>query len=184
MQHAKLERREGEKGIQITMHVLFGISKSMLQLVLMTVIFDRTFTETLHICRFKMLSFVSCSGICVIKHIKREYKNFRFKNVSSVYASNVLQMCGSTLHCPHPRNTQCQLAVCTILYASPSCCAIFKPSKAHTHKHTHTHAHTLSCSHTLMLTHMARMRTHTHSRTCTHTCAHTHTSSVFQYTSA
>ena len=74
---------------------------------------------------------------------------------------------GCTLHCPHPWNTQdttghCQWAVCTILYASPSCCAIFKLSKAHTHTHTlmltHTHAHT----HAHTRTHS--MHTHTHTQ--------------------
>ena len=76
---------------------------------------------------------------------------------------------GCTLHCPHPWNRQdttghCQWAVCTILYASPSCCAVFKLSKTHTHTHscspTHTHTHSQHAhTHTLMHVH-----THTHTQ--------------------
>ena len=167
----KLERREGENGIQITMHVLFGISKSMLQLVLMTVIFDCTFTETLHICRFKMLSFVSqCSGICVIKHIKGEYKNFRFKNVLSVNALNVLQMRGCTLHCPHPWNTQDTTGQCQFCMHHHHV-ALFSNFRKHTHSCTHvTHARTH--------THMACTHTRTHARVQAHTRVRTHTHPV------
>ena len=63
-----------------------------------------------------------------------------------------------------------------ILYASPSCCAIFKLSKAHPHTHSCTHV-THARTHTLMRTHTwhAHTRTLMHVYTHTHVCVHTHT---------